>query len=98
LLQASLKALEVNSPLSTFITDQNYLRSKNKSLRDVFISDFDLMKNILKEREFFEGVDNLLIKKGKTEPNWMFPDYESVDQELVQRILGPSSSPIKIDI
>ena len=56
------------------------------------------MKNILKENEFFEGVDNLLVKKGKTEPNWMFSDLHSVSEELVDKLLAPSKIDIQINI
>jgi hypothetical protein len=90
--------MAMHSPLSTIITDRNYTRSVNQSLENVFKSDFELMKNLLKEREFFEGVDNLLIKKGKEDPNWMFKDLDSVPQEFVERLLAPSLSPIKLNI
>ena len=97
-LIANIKALGLQSPLSTLITDRNFVRSKGKSLREVFLSDFEMMKNVLNEREFFEGVDNLLVKKGKEQPNWMFATLDKVPEEIVQRLLAPSPSPVKLDL
>ena len=98
LISSGLNSLKVNSPLATILIDQNFYRCKSKSLKEVFESDFELMKQLLNEPEFYIGVENLLIKRGKEHPNWMFDSFEKVPSELVYSLMNKEDPNLKLDL
>ena len=46
------------------------------------------MTNIIRDREFSEGVRALLIDKDKN-PNWQFPDVNSVPNDRLEKMFEP---------
>ena len=58
------------------------------TLDSVFQSEILLVTNIIRDREFSEGVRALLIDKDKN-PNWQFPDVSSVPNDRLEKMFEP---------
>jgi enoyl-CoA hydratase/carnithine racemase len=71
---------QTGSPTSKRLFFEAYFRHQNKSITDVFLSEWQMAIQCSKEREFDEGVRALLIDKD-SKPQW-HPQHESEVQNL----------------
>ncbi len=76
-------SLRNGSPLSALIIDQQLIRSKGKTLVEVFQSEMLLSTNIVRFSEFSEGIRALLIEKDNS-PNWKFSDHAAVTASFIE--------------
>lgn len=97
-IEVGLNCLKVNSPLLMIINHHNLLRSKAKTLNEVFESDLELAKITHRQKEFSEGVHNLLILKAKVPPKWTYASLEEVPESLVQTMLSFKTDTLKLDL
>lgn len=70
-VQKAAAALKAGSPLSARIIIEQLRRTKGVSLKEVFKMELALSTNIVRGREFAEGVRALLIDKDRN-PKWQF--------------------------
>ncbi len=61
---------------------QQLWETRHASLREVFLSELQLVTNIVRHPEFAEGVRALLIDKDRT-PAWQYPDSRAVTNEAL---------------
>src|SRR5690606_33328958 len=78
------EALRPGSPLSSVLTYEQLIRYRYADLRTVFLSEYILSVNILRYREFPEGIRALLIDKDKN-PQWTFTRFDHVPTDLMNR-------------
>ncbi|GAK07873.1 3-hydroxyisobutyryl-CoA hydrolase [Geomicrobium sp. JCM 19038] len=70
------------SPVSLKVTHKYMLDYAHRSLEDTLNMDVVVAMNFLRNNDFYEGVDAVLIKKHQS-PNYDYPTLEEVDDELV---------------
>ena len=97
IVKGSLKSLLTLSPLSIHLFSAHLKRNTNVSLKQVFDNDFELLKILLKEEEFYEGIRFLLIDKGKTDTNWVYKSLDQVPQTVVEHFMDYQDSGLKLD-
>lgn len=76
-------SLNHGSPLSAMLIDRQLKLAKGLSLKEIFCSELVLSTNIVRGREFAEGVRALLIDKDRN-PQWQFKDINAIPAELVE--------------
>lgn len=81
-LQKAARTLKQGSPTAVHVIDRQLRRARHWSLADTFRHELVLATNCCRLGEFQEGVRALLIDKDK-QPQWRFPDIESVDPAFV---------------
>ncbi len=84
-LATALATLKAGSPLAACVIDQQWKRSQNASLRDVFLSELVLATNIIKDSEFYEGVRALLVDKDR-QPSWRYARPDEVPAAVVEQM------------
>ena len=97
IVKGSLKSLLTLSPLSIHLINAHYKKNKNLSLKEVFDNDFELLKILLEEEEFYEGIRFLLLDKGKTETKWVYKSLDQVPQTVVEHFMDYQDSGLKLD-
>jgi hypothetical protein len=97
-LKIGLNCLKINSPLLTIVNHYNVLRAKKLTYVQVLKSDMQLAKMNFMQKDFYEGVENLLVQKGKVPPKWQFPNLESVPQDLVDKMLNTNTVLFSLDL
>ena len=95
--QEVLKTISQHSPLSVHITFQNIKRSKDRNLRDAFISDYSISEHFVKGKDFSEGVRAVLVDKGST-PTWSYKSLKDVPQSAVDAFFKPLPDAWKLDL
>ncbi len=78
------ESLEAGSPLSSLLIYEQLVRYRYASLREIFLSEYVLAVNILRFREFPEGIRALLIDKDKC-PQWTYPRFDQVPASRLNR-------------
>lgn len=81
-LQSAQVKLKKGSPLSAMIIYQQLQSSKNYSLAECFLSEFNLSLRCCQYPEFSEGVRALLVDKD-TKPQWAYNHIEDIPAELL---------------
>ena len=76
------------SPFAACWIDHQLKITSDMTLDSVFQSEILLVTNIIRDREFSEGVRALLIDKDKN-PNWQFPDVSSVPNDRLEKMFEP---------
>jgi hypothetical protein len=97
-LKIGLNCLKTSSPLLAIINHFNVLRAETMTYEEVLESDMQLAKMNFLEKDFYEGVDNLLVKKGKVPPKWMHSSLKEVPQDLVDKMLNTRSTLFNLDL
>lgn len=81
------QTLAHGSPVSVKLIDEQLKRAKHMSLAEVFQSEMALSVQCCRHREFPEGVRALLVDKDN-QPNWTYPDVESVENNFINELLS----------
>ncbi|MCW8886853.1 MAG: enoyl-CoA hydratase/isomerase family protein [Motiliproteus sp.] len=89
-LQKAQAAVKGGSPAAMAMIFQQLKRGRHLSLKEVFISEWDLSVNCTRAGEFAEGVRALLIDKCGN-PDWRFKSLEEVDQNWVDQLFVAAS-------
>lgn len=77
------------SPLSSVLIYEQLKRYRYADLRTIFLSEYVLATNIVRFREFPEGIRALLIDKDKS-PHWTYPRFDRVPLSVMnQFFIGP---------
>lgn len=84
--------LAYGSPLNSLLIYQQLLRTKGKSLAEVFQAELVLVTNIVRFREFSEGVRALLIDKDR-KPDWTYKTQADVPSEVIEGFFKAPWSP-----
>jgi hypothetical protein len=75
-------------PVSIELVHRLITETKNMSLKECFIRDFQVIEHMVVSDDFKEGVRCVLVEKG-SKANWSALDLFSVKEEQVQRFLKP---------
>ena len=76
------------SPFAACWIDHQLKITKEMALTSIFQSEILLVTNIVRDPEFSEGVRALLIDKDRN-PNWQFPDVNSVPKDRLEKMFEP---------
>ncbi len=87
-LAGALDTLKAGSPLAACVIDQQWQRSDNLPLREIFLSELVLATNMVQSGEFYEGVRALLIDKDRR-PRWQYRSVEEVPNAVVEAMFVP---------
>lgn len=83
-MHSAREALLTGSPLSSVLIYEQLKRYRYADLRTIFLSEYILSTNILRYREFPEGIRALLIDKDKN-PKWTFPSFDRVPASVMNQ-------------
>lgn len=72
------------SPLSSVLIYEQLKRYRYADLRTIFLSEYVLATNIVRFREFPEGIRALLIDKDKS-PHWTYPRFDRVPSSVMEQ-------------
>lgn len=76
-LKTARDNLLTGSPLGSVLIYEQLKRYRYADLRTIFLSEYILSTNIVRFREFPEGIRALIIDKDKT-PHWTYPRFDHV--------------------
>ncbi len=88
-LEKAVETLQHGSPLSSLLIYEQLKRHRYSSLREVFLSEYQLATNVVRYPEFAEGVRALLIDKDKN-PQWQFKHFSAVPASLLEQFFTPA--------
>ena len=80
--------LAYGSPLNALLIYRQLELSRGLSLADVFRSELVLVTNVVRFREFSEGVRALLIDKDR-KPDWTYKSHAEVPAEVIESFFQP---------
>ena len=80
--------LAYGSPLSALLIYRQLVRSRGLSLAEVFRAELVLATNMVRFREFGEGVRALLIDKDRN-PDWTYKTHAEVPDEVIESFFQP---------
>lgn len=83
-------------PKSVRITWEHYQKAIGKSFDEVTATDFNLVRHVLRDTEFYEGIRALLIDKDKT-PHWTPDRLEDVTDAMLARFFSPAGKALDPD-
>ncbi len=82
-LQRALQSMRQGSPLAMFMIQQQLLRCRHLSLKEVFQQELVLSVQICRQGDFAEGVRALLVDKDN-KPQWRYPSLAEVPMVEVE--------------
>ena len=80
--RATLKKLQLMSPLSVGVVFEQIKRGAKMDFKSVFEMEYKISMGFLRHTEFFEGIRALLVDKDKS-PKWRHSSIPEVKQEEI---------------
>lgn len=87
-LRRAKQTLKEGSPITAHICYRQLNQFHYESLADCFRLELTLSVRCGELGEFYEGVKSRLIEK-TNQPNWLFPDIDSVDPTVIDTLFTP---------
>lgn len=81
--EETLGCINTNSPTSMAVVVEQHKRARNMDLKKCFEQDYTLVRNFLKNKDFYEGVRALLVDKTGS-PAWSPDKISQIDAEAVK--------------
>ncbi|WP_261624694.1 enoyl-CoA hydratase/isomerase family protein [Nesterenkonia marinintestina] len=81
--------LRTKSPTSLKVTLRSLRAAQGQSLEEVLRTDYTLGVNLMRSRDFREGIRAQLVDKDR-DPRWTPATLQEVDEDLVERLFTPA--------
>jgi enoyl-CoA hydratase len=91
------KVLLHKSPLSLKVTLRQLQNAAGLSLIDCLKMDFNLANHFMQDKDFFRGVNSLLIIKDKN-PQWEPASLEEISDKRVQNYFEPAAMKLELEV
>ncbi|MEM6617098.1 MAG: enoyl-CoA hydratase/isomerase family protein [Pseudomonadota bacterium] len=89
------ETLATKSPTSLAVTFQQLRRGRDLNFEDCMELEFSIVSEVLKQRDFFEGIRAIIIDKDNA-PNWTPNALEAVTDDMVARYFEPTNMPLAL--